>query len=94
MHIGPWNSRDFPDMTEMYQPMFVIVGELTDAFFIEGAEGGRSPLAQCPRSDDGRHGPLLMLEDPDTLTSCARLIAGVEGNWLGEIRWMSPPASR
>ncbi len=24
---GQWNSRDFPDMTKMYQPMFVIVGE-------------------------------------------------------------------
>jgi len=65
-HIGPWNARDFPDMETMYQPILLLVGELTDIFFIEGAREAHrlwpnTRHAMIPATDH-----LLMLEDPVT----------------------------
>lgn len=64
MHIGPWNRRDFPDMTTMHQPILLLVGELTDVFFIEGATTAHrlwpnTRLHEIPGTDH-----LLMLEEP------------------------------
>jgi pimeloyl-ACP methyl ester carboxylesterase len=65
MHIGPWNRRDFPDMTSMHQPILLLVGELTDIFFIEGAARAHrlwpnTRLHEIPGTDH-----LLMLEEPE-----------------------------
>lgn len=92
MHIGPWNSRDFPDMSKMNQPMLVLVGELTDVFFIEGAKEAHrlwpnTRFRMIPGTDH-----LLMLEDPDTfnrlvLDFLAEVDAQVAGRneWIGQI---------
>ena len=63
--IGPWNNRDFPDMAQMRQPMLILVGELTDPFFIEGAKEAHrlwpnSRYQMIPKVDH-----LLMLEKPE-----------------------------
>ena len=63
-HIGPWNRRDFPDMSKMSQPILLIVAELTDVFFIEGAKTANrlwpnTRLHMIPGTDH-----LLMLEEP------------------------------
>lgn len=64
MHIGPWNRRDFPDMTTMHQPILLLVGDQTDIFFIEGAARAHrlwpnTRLHEIPGTDH-----LLMLEEP------------------------------
>jgi pimeloyl-ACP methyl ester carboxylesterase len=92
MHIGPWNSRDFPDMTKMYQPMFVIVGELTDVFFIEGAKEAARLWPNVRHHTMPGTDHMLMLEDPDTFNKLVlEFIAGVEGQLAGRDKWMSPP---
>jgi pimeloyl-ACP methyl ester carboxylesterase len=63
-HIGPWNDRDFPDMAKMHQPVLLLVGELTDVFFIEGATRAHrlwpnTRYHSIPGTDH-----LLMLEAP------------------------------
>lgn len=65
MHIGPWNRRDFPEMSQMHQPILLIVAESTDVFFIEGASTAHrlwpnTQLHQIPGTDH-----LLMLEKPN-----------------------------
>lgn len=92
MHIGPWNNRDFPDMAKIHQPMFLVVGELTDVFFIEGAKEAHrlwpnSRYQMIPATDH-----LLMLEDPATfnrivlefLDQTDAQIAG-RNKWVGQI---------
>jgi pimeloyl-ACP methyl ester carboxylesterase len=37
MDIGPWNAREFPDMTQLRKPVLLVVGEKTDPYFIDGA---------------------------------------------------------
>jgi pimeloyl-ACP methyl ester carboxylesterase len=92
MHIGPWNSRDFPDMTKMYQPMFVIVGELTDVFFIDGAKEAARLWPNVRQQTMAGTDHMLMLEDPDTFNKLVlEFIAGVEGQLAGRDKWMSPP---
>jgi len=65
MDIGPWNSYDFPDMAKMHQPILLIVGELTDIFFIEGAEKAHRlwPNTRYHKIPGTDH--LLMLEAPE-----------------------------
>jgi pimeloyl-ACP methyl ester carboxylesterase len=95
MHIGPWNSRDFPDMTKIYQPMFVIVGELTDVFFINGAKEASRLWPNVRHYTLPGTDHLLMLEDPNTFNKAVLdFIGGVEGQLAGRDKWMSPPASR
>src|SRR5262249_19142953 len=90
--IGPWNNRDFPDMAQMRQPMLILVGELTDTFFIEGGKEAQRlwPNARyqmIPRVDH-----LLMLEQPqvfnkivlDFLAEVDAQIAGRD-KWLGQV---------
>lgn len=64
-HIGPWNPRDFPDMSGMSQPVLLVVGELTDVFFIEGARAAHRlwPNTRYHMIPETDH--LLMLEAPD-----------------------------
>jgi len=64
MDIGPYNLRDFPDMTKIYQPILLIVGELTDNFFIEGAKKAHTlwPNTRYHMIPETDH--LLMLERP------------------------------
>jgi pimeloyl-ACP methyl ester carboxylesterase len=65
MDIGPYNLRDFPDMTRIHQPILLIVGELTDNFFIEGAKKAHTlwPNTRYHMIPETDH--LLMLERPD-----------------------------
>lgn len=65
IHIGPWNDHDFPDMSRMSQPILLIVAELSDVFFHEGAEAAHrlwpnTRLEIMPGTDH-----LLMLEEPE-----------------------------
>ena len=69
MNLGPWNSRDFPDMSKIFQPILLIVGGETDIFFIDGAKAAHqlwpnTRLHILPRTDH-----LLMLEDPAQFNS-------------------------
>lgn len=63
-HIGPWNDRDFPDMAKLHHPVLLLVGELTDVFFIEGATRAHRlwPNTRYHSIPDTDH--LLMLEAP------------------------------
>ncbi|MEP7243972.1 MAG: alpha/beta hydrolase [Gammaproteobacteria bacterium] len=92
MHIGPWNSRDFPDMSQIHQPMLLLVGELTDVFFITGAQEAHrlwpnSRYQMIPGTDH-----MLMLEDPDVfnkvvldfMASVDEQVAG-RNKWIGQI---------
>jgi pimeloyl-ACP methyl ester carboxylesterase len=89
MHIGPWNSRDFPDMSQMPQPMLLLVGELTDVFFIEGAKEAHRLWPNTrhhviPGTDN-----LLMLEDPDTFNRLVLgFVAEVDAQVAGREKWI------
>lgn len=89
MHIGPWNSRDFPDMSTMHQPMLLLVGELTDVFFIEGAKEAQrlwpnTRYHMIPGTDH-----LLMLEDPETFNRLVLdFLASVDAQIAGRERWV------
>lgn len=94
MHIGPWNSRDFPDMTAMRQPMFVITGALTDTFFIQGAKEALRLWPNVRHRVMAGTDHMLMLEDPETFNQLVLdFIDGVEGQLSGRDGWMSPPAA-
>jgi len=92
-HIGPWNDRDFPDMAKIYQPMLLIVAELSDVFFKDGAaEAHRlwpnSRLLQIPKVDH-----LLMLENPDEFNRVVlEFLADVDARIAGRERWAEKPA--
>lgn len=93
MHIGPWNSRDFPDMTTMRQPLMILTGELTDVFFIEGAKEAAKlwPNARYHVVPGTDH--LMMLEDPTVFNKLVlEFIDGVEAQLAGRDGWMLPPA--
>ncbi|MBL8270504.1 alpha/beta fold hydrolase [Steroidobacter sp.] len=95
MHIGPWNSRDFPDMTSMAQPMLVIVGELTDVFFIDGAKEALRLWPNVTHQVMPGTDHLLMLEDPATFNKLVLdFIATTESQLAGRDSWMHPPAPR
>jgi pimeloyl-ACP methyl ester carboxylesterase len=92
MHIGPWNNRDFPDMSQLHQPMLLLVGELTDVFFKEGAKEARRlwPNTRYQMLNGTDH--LMMLEDPETfnrvvlgfLDEIDAQVAGRE-KWVGQV---------
>lgn len=95
MHIGPWNSRDFPDMTSMSQPMLVLVGELTDVFFIDGAKEALRLWPNVKHQVIPGTDHLLMLEDPATFNKLVLdFIAVTESQLAGRDGWMHPPAAR
>jgi pimeloyl-ACP methyl ester carboxylesterase len=94
MHIGPWNSRDFPDMTNMRQPMLILVGELTDVFFKDGAKEALRLWPNVRLNTLAGTDHLMMLEDPLTFNKLVlEFIDGVEGQLVGRDGWMSPPAA-
>ena len=87
-HIGPWNDDDFPDMSKIYQPMLLLVAELSDVFFKDGAHEAHrlwpnSRFQQIPAVDH-----LSMLEDPETFN---RVVLGflddVDAQIAGRERW-------
>ena len=92
MHIGPWNNRDFPDMSQMHQPMLLLVGELTDVFFKEGAKEAHRLWPNTRHQVLAGTDHLMMLEDPDTfnrvvlgfLEEIDAQVAGRE-KWVGQV---------
>ena len=88
-HIGPWNQRDFPDMSQMHQPILLIVGELTDIFFIEGAQEAHrlwpnTRYQMIPGTDH-----LLMLEAPDVFNPLVLdFLADVDAQVAGRDEWV------
>ena len=65
MDFGPYNRRDFPDMSRIHQPILLIVGELTDVFFIEGAEKAHRLWPNTRHHMISGTDHLLMLEAPE-----------------------------
>lgn len=65
MDIGPWNDREFPDMTSLAKPVLLVVGEKTDPYFIEGArKAARAwPVARLETIVGADH--LLAIEAPE-----------------------------
>lgn len=95
MHIGPWNSRDFPDMSSMRQPMMILTGELTDVFFIEGAKQANRLWPNVRHHVLPGTDHLMMLEDPGVFNELVLdFIDEVEGQLAGRDAWMLPPARR
>ena len=91
-HIGPWNQRDFPDMSKIYQPMLLVVGELTEIFFIEGAQEAHRlwPNTRYQMIPGADH--LLALETPDVFnTLVLDFLADVDSQvaardeWVGQV---------
>ena len=92
LDIGPWNHRDFPEMTKMYQPMLLLVGELTDPLFAEGSKEAHklwpnSRYHVIPGTDH-----LLMLEAPEEFNRLSlEFLAGVDerrrqrDEWVGQV---------
>ena len=90
IHIGPWNAYDFPDMTKMHQPILLIVAELGDVFFLDGATEAHRlwPNTRFHVMPGVDH--LLMLEDPAAFNRLVlEFIEGVEEQINGRARWWS-----
>jgi len=89
MHIGPWNNRDFPDMSQMHQPMLLLVGELTDVFFKEGAKEAHRLWPNTRHQVLAGTDHLMMLEDPETFN---RVVLGfleeVDAQVAGREKWV------
>ena len=89
MHIGPWNDRDFPDMSQMHQPMLLLVGELTDVFFKEGAKEAHRLWPNTRHQVLAGTDHLMMLEDPQTFN---RVVLGfleeVDAQVAGREKWV------
>lgn len=64
INVGPWNERDFPDMTHFGRPMLLIVGAQTDPFFISGARAARDRWPNTRYREIEATDHLLMLESP------------------------------
>lgn len=89
MHIGPWNNRDFPDMSQMPQPMLLLVGELTDVFFIEGAKEAHRLWPNTRHHVIPGTDHLLMLEDPETFNRLVLdFLAEVDAQVAGREKWV------
>jgi pimeloyl-ACP methyl ester carboxylesterase len=88
IHIGPWNLRDFPDMAKISQPMLLIVAELGDVFFIDGATEAHKlwPNSRFHLFQDVDH--LLMLEAPTEFNRLVlEFIADAEQQIAGREKW-------
>lgn len=64
INVGPWNERDFPDMTHFGRPMLLLVGAQTDPFFINGARAARDRWPNTRYQEIEATDHLLMLESP------------------------------
>lgn len=64
INVGPWNDREFPDMTRFGRPMLLIVGAQTDPFFINGARAARERWPNTRYQEIEATDHLLMLESP------------------------------
>lgn len=95
MDLGPWNSRDFPDVSQIHQPTLLIVAELSDVYFKDGAaEAHRlwpnSRLVQMPTVDH-----LLMLEDPEAFNRLVlAFLAEVDAQIAKHARWSGTPTDQ
>jgi len=65
IHIGPWNDHDFPDMSRMAQPILLLVAELSDVFFHEGAAEAHRLWPNTRLETMAGTDHLLMLEEPE-----------------------------
>lgn len=87
-HIGPWNARDFPDMSTLAQPILLIVAEHGDVFFIEGAREAHRlwPNTRLHLFEGVDH--LLMLEEPDAFNAMVLdFLAEVDAQADGRAGW-------
>jgi 3-oxoadipate enol-lactonase len=66
MDIGPWNSRDFPDMVKLGTPVLIVVGAETDPLFLTSAEAAAAAWPTARRVVVPGADHLLPLEAPDT----------------------------
>lgn len=88
MHIGPWNLYDFPDMSKMHQPILLIVAELSDVFFKDGAREAHRlwPVSRYQMMPGVDH--LLMLEAPEEFNRLVLdFIIDVDEKIAGRERW-------
>ena len=88
IHIGPWNVHDFPDMAKIHQPMLLIVAELGDVFFIDGATEAHRlwPNSRYHLFPGVDH--LLMLEEPEEFNRLVMdFIADAEERIAGRQKW-------
>ncbi|MDZ4728501.1 MAG: alpha/beta hydrolase [Xanthomonadales bacterium] len=65
IHIGPWNDHDFPNMSRMSQPILLLVAELSDIFFKEGAAAAHRLWPNTRLETIAGTDHLLMLEEPE-----------------------------
>lgn len=65
MDIGPWNDRDFPDMSSLAKPVLIVVGAESDAFFLRGAEAAAADWPGVRHVVMRGVDHLLPLEAPD-----------------------------
>lgn len=87
-HIGPWNAYDFPDMSKIHQPMLLIVAELSDVFFKDGAREAHRlwPNSRFQMMSGVDH--LLMLEAPEEFNRLVlEFVTGVDDMITGRERW-------
>ncbi len=87
-HIGPWNARDFPDMSTLTQPILLIVAEQGDVFFIEGAKEAHRlwPNTRYHLFEGVDH--LLMLEEPDAFNAMVLdFLAEADAQIDGRANW-------
>lgn len=68
-NIGPWNRRDFPDMSRISQPTMFVVADKSDPLFDEEAREAQRlwPNTRYYRIEAVDH--LLMLENPEKFNS-------------------------
>lgn len=92
MDIGPWNSYDHPDMSKLSMPILLVVGELTDSFFIEGAKEAHRlwPNTQYEMIPGADH--LLALEKPEIFNRLALdFLQKVDAQVEARKKWVQVP---
>jgi pimeloyl-ACP methyl ester carboxylesterase len=92
LDIGPWNNRDFPDMTKMYHPILLLVGELTDPLFSEGSKEASELWPNTRHHIIPGTDHLPMLEAPEEFNRLSlEFLSGVDDRrkrrdkWIGQV---------
>lgn len=84
INVGPWNDREFPDMVKLARPILLVVGELTDSYFIDGAKAAlrawpNARFHMIPRTDH-----FLPMEEPAEFNRIAlEFLAEVDAGFAG-----------